>query len=82
MVTFFSDMMFLLSYFLSLNQEAFFSADFGNDGGLLLHKKECAIGTFFRRGAVALATIYHCAECDNNFYVIGDSIGISYCIKN
>ena len=44
-------------------------------------KKECAIGTFSRRGAVALATIYHCAECDNIFYVIGDSIGISYYIK-
>jgi len=28
-----------------------------------LRKKECAIGTFSRRGAVALATIYHCAEC-------------------
>ncbi len=28
-----------------------------------------------------MATIYHCAECDNVFYVIGDSIGISDCIK-
>ena len=27
------------------------------------YKKECAIGTFSRRGAVASATIYHCAEC-------------------
>ena len=27
------------------------------------YKKECAIGTFLRRGVVALATIYHCAEC-------------------
>ena len=26
-------------------------------------KKECANGTFSRRGAVASATIYHCAEC-------------------
>ena len=26
-------------------------------------KKECAVGTFSRRGAVASATIYHYAEC-------------------
>ena len=45
-------------------------------------KKECAVGTFSRRGAVASATIYHCAECDNIFYGIGNSIGISYSIKN
>ena len=29
----------------------------------VIYKKECAIGTFSRRGAVASATIYHCAEC-------------------
>ena len=29
----------------------------------VIYKKECAIGIFSRRGAVASATIYHCAEC-------------------